>query len=122
MRAFSCYQKSNKWDLDFFQHLILYATSKYILAGFLYGTFTVKFLLRKYNKQFLTDLGNSRFFRFLEIYTNPEFGLIGYDRYFRCDKCKRGCKLKNKNRATKRDHDNCNIDGCTLKIKNRVVK
>lgn len=70
--------------LTYLQRLSFYAAVRYILSGFLYGTFDVKYLLEKYYKQFLIDLANSRFYKFTIFFTQiPEFS--GYEKYFLCN-------------------------------------
>lgn len=70
--------------LDFFSLLAFYASARYILSGLLYGKFSVKFLLGKFYEQFLIDLVNSRFRKFIIIFTNdePVINFIGYEKYF----------------------------------------
>ena len=68
----------------YYQSLILYAMSKYILSRILYGKFNIKSLLGKYNKQFFIDLGMSRFCGALRIYNDAD-NLASYDRFFLFD-------------------------------------
>lgn len=50
----------------------------------MYGSFDEKYLLEKYYKQFLTNLANSRYYRFMVFFTQiPEFN--GYEKYFMCN-------------------------------------
>jgi len=75
------YNINNSYDL--YYNIILYAMTKYILARILYGKFDIKYLLGKYNEQFLSNLKHSRFCKFLEF-----FALYpNYNRYFKWD-CK----------------------------------
>ena len=110
---------------EFFGKLMLYALSKYALAGLIYSdryckqdNFSVEILLRKNNKKFFTDLANSRFYRFLELYTDPEIGITDYDKYFiydfddygNCDDCSDNRNIYG---------NNGNNDSCQIVIKSR---
>ena len=66
----------------YYKNLILYAMSKYILSYILYGKFSTKFLLQRFNEQFFTDLGQSRFCGALRIF-NDENQLGCYNKYFK---------------------------------------
>lgn len=66
----------------YYNNLILYAMSKYILSRLLYGKFNIKFLLQKYNEEFFINLGNSRFCGALSIF-NDEKQLATYNRFFK---------------------------------------
>ena len=70
---------------DFYKMISFYAASRYILSGLLYGKFSVKFLLGKYYKQFLKDLRCSRFYKFLALFLDPQYGFIDYHQYFLYD-------------------------------------
>lgn len=77
------------YDLDvsiesFTAHMALYALLKYILARLMYGDFSLKYLDRCFNKQFMRDLSESHYSFYLFFFTNREIGLIGFDRYFKC--------------------------------------
>jgi len=74
---------TNKPFPEFYLYLILYGMLKYILSKILYGEFDINYLLRKNNKRFLKDLGNSRFCSFLQLFNNPESQIFGYDKYFK---------------------------------------
>lgn len=103
-------------DLDDFLSLLeFYASVRYILSGLLYKIFSVKWLEEQYYCQFLKDLANSKYYRFLIIFTNdePEINFIGYEKYFiygsECDfinKCHKNigntqkCKLQIQSRRT----------------------
>ncbi|CAK7994786.1 Hypothetical protein POVR1_LOCUS310 [uncultured virus] len=63
--------------------MALYALSKYILGRLLFGKFSLKYLTRSFNVTFLETLQNSRFQQFKQLYTNPSFGLIGFERFFK---------------------------------------
>jgi hypothetical protein len=85
----------DKYHLDvdylaFFQNLSFYAVARYIISGFLYHKFSVKFLLEKYYKQFLIDLGFSHFQRFLEFFNTEPYST--YYKYFLFDL--KGSELK----------------------------
>lgn len=66
----------------YYKNLILYAMSKYILSYILYGKFSMKFLLQKYNEQFFIDLGMSRFCGAVKIF-NDDQQLGCYNKYFK---------------------------------------
>lgn len=71
---------------QFAAKMALYALSKYILARLLYGKFSLQYLTRSFNDEFMADLHNSRFRKFEIIFVDPAFGLVGFDRFFR-DHC-----------------------------------
>ena len=62
--------------------LIFYAMSKYIFSRILYGKFNINYLLGKYNKRFLRDLGKSRFCGAMELYLDCKSSSYGYNKYF----------------------------------------
>lgn len=66
----------------YYNNLILYAMSKYILSYILYGKFSTKFLLQRYNEEFFNDLGQSRFCGAVRIF-NDERQLGCYNKYFK---------------------------------------
>lgn len=68
----------------FYSNLFLYAMLKYILAKLLYHKFNTKYLLRRYNRKFLTDLSNSRYKNFLIFFTEcvNDICIYDYNRYF----------------------------------------
>jgi hypothetical protein len=78
---------------QFLHNMIKYGMTRYILSRILYGKFNIDYLLEKYYKRFITDLGRSRFCRFLEFFENctisPDFpdSFVGYEKYFLYDKC-----------------------------------
>lgn len=57
---------------DFFGTMTTYSTLRYILSRLLYGHFSVKFLLGKYYSNFMTDLKQSRYFRFATFFETPQ--------------------------------------------------
>lgn len=67
---------------DFYMNIIFYGMTKYILSRILYGKFNINYLLGKYNKRFLKDLGRSRFCGAVELYLNCENPSYGYNKYF----------------------------------------
>jgi hypothetical protein len=99
--------------LSFFQNLSFYAVARYIISGFLYGKFTVKFLLEKYYKQFLIDLASSHFQRFLEFFNTEPYST--YYKYFLFDlkgpelKCIENIICKDLNKQAKKK---CAKAGC----------
>ncbi len=68
---------------QFYQNILLYACGKLILSRILYGNFNVKYLLGKYNEQFLKDLGESRFCAFIEFFESCDSPVRGYNKYFK---------------------------------------
>ena len=63
--------------------------TRYILSRILYGKFCIDYLLEKYYKQFIKDLGRSRFCRFIEFFedcTDPNNNFVVYEKYFLYDK------------------------------------
>lgn len=69
--------------LEFYNNLILYGLSKYILARVLYGRFNLKYLLQKYNEKFLRDLGHGRFCQFLNAFEDCRSEIYGYGKFFK---------------------------------------
>jgi hypothetical protein len=69
----------------FYNRIFFYAMLKYILARILYGKFRIKFLLGKFNEQFLEDLGKSRFCAALHLFLDCDSIVFGYDKYFKFD-------------------------------------
>ena len=67
----------------FYQNIVLYGMSKYILSKLLYGDFDINYLLGKYNEKFLSDLGSSRFCGFIEFFEDCESPVRGYNKYFK---------------------------------------
>ena len=57
----------------FHDNVIRYGMLRYILSKILYGNFNINYLLRKYYKKFLTDLGHSRFCGFVQFFNNPTY-------------------------------------------------
>ena len=83
----------NDMGLNKFLHnMIKYGMTRYILSRILYGNFNIDYLLEKYYKKFIKDLGRSRFCRFIEFFENctisPDFpdSFVGYEKYFLYDK------------------------------------
>lgn len=73
-------------DRDFYVLIIVYSTLKYFLAGLISdGNFNDKWLLRKYNACFLKKLGKSKFSYYLQFFTDSQYGLVGFDRFFKRD-------------------------------------
>ena len=109
---------------DFYMSVSFYAAARYVLSGFLYGKFSVKFLLEKYYKQFLQDLRNSRFFRFAVLFEDPQFGFVDYFRFFLFDvvksndECECECDFKHNNYKQICDG---NTNGCKTIIRSRVL-
>lgn len=71
------------WEPYYYNNFIEYGMAKYILCRLLYGYFNINFLYRKYNKQFFTDLKNSRFCVFVNYFKDPKF--VEYDTFFKYD-------------------------------------
>lgn len=96
-------------DVDYERFILLlsfYGSIRYILSGLLYGEFNVKYLLEKYYCQFLEDLGKSRFFRFLVLFTGEVDG-VDFSEYYRYFLSGHTCG---------------NVDGCQLRIRECVSK
>jgi hypothetical protein len=70
---------------DFRKRMLFYAMLRYILSRILYGKFNINFLLRKYDKRFITDLKNSRFCEAVNLFTDPTSKFFGYNDYFKLD-------------------------------------
>ena len=64
--------KIMKGDFNvFYKNIILYSMVRYILSALFYNNFTIRYLLKKYYKQFLVDLKNSKFNQSLEFFEDP---------------------------------------------------
>lgn len=73
---------------EFLYNIVFYGMTRYILSRILYGKFDINYLLEKYYKRFIKDLGRSRFCIFVEFFEdcrNPEYNFVGYEKYFLCD-------------------------------------
>src|SRR5579862_5133601 len=66
----------------FYTNILIYGMLRYILSRLLYGDFNINYLLQKYYKQFLVDLGKSRFCNFLENFINCNSQIFGFGQYF----------------------------------------
>jgi len=85
IRHYHLYPDAGDSAIDAFTaDMSLYVYSLYILSRLLYGEFSIGFLSRCFFGQFLRDLETSRYSEFSIIFTDPEIGLIGFNRYFRC--------------------------------------
>lgn len=70
-------------DCNFFYRILSYSTIKYFFSGLVRGTYDDKWLLQIYNESFLEKLHNSEFHCFEQIFTDPQYGFVGLDKYFR---------------------------------------
>ena len=70
----------------FYENFILYAMAKYVLARILYGDFNLDYLLSSFNRQFLEDLGNSRFCAFLVLFEDCNSSVFGFNKFFKSGK------------------------------------
>lgn len=68
---------------EFYRNVAAYAMAKYNLSRILYGKFSIKYILGKYNNRFLTDLSNSRFCNLVTYFTDPNSTVYGYGKYFK---------------------------------------
>jgi len=57
----------------FYNDVIRYGMVRYILSRILYGNFNINYLLRKYYKKFLIDLGKSRFCGAVQFFKDPTY-------------------------------------------------
>jgi hypothetical protein len=57
----------------FYDDVIRYGMIRYLLSRLLYGNFNINYLLRKYYKNFLIDLGHSRFCGFVQFFNDPKY-------------------------------------------------
>ena len=74
-------------DCDFYGQVIAYAAIKYVLAGLSNGgKFSASWLYAKNNAKFMRNLRNSDFADYAVVFTDPQYGLVGYDKYFRYDR------------------------------------
>ncbi len=64
----------------FYENIVLYGMTKYILSRLLYGKFNINYLLGKYNKKFLRKLSTSRFCSFTMFFNEND-----YNKYFLYD-------------------------------------
>jgi len=68
---------------DFIAKIVQYSMLKYILGKLLYGVFNKKYILNKYFKQFLKDLGKSQYNNYVSFFTTGEYK--DYYKYFLYD-------------------------------------
>jgi len=68
---------------DFIAKIVRYSMLKYILGKLLYGVFDKKYILNKYFKQFLKDLGKSQYNNYVPFFTTGEYK--DYYKYFLYD-------------------------------------
>jgi len=57
----------------FYENVIRYGMVRYLLSRILYGNFNINYLLRKYYKKFLMDLGKSRFCGAGQFFKDPMY-------------------------------------------------
>jgi hypothetical protein len=82
-------QPNNMGINEFLTNIILYGMTRYVLSRILYGDFNIDYLLEKYYKQFIKDLGRSRFCRFVVFFedcNSPDGNFVGYEKFFLHDK------------------------------------
>ncbi len=72
---------------DFFVKVLEYSALKYFFAGLILGNakFKTKWLYQKYNNEFLKCLALSEFKKYLPLFVDPQFGFVGFDKYFKFD-------------------------------------
>jgi len=76
-------------NCDFFIKIITYSSLRYYLGGLSdNGNFSCKWLYANNYKKFLINLKNSEFNEALIIFTDPAFGFVDFNKYFRNCKCK----------------------------------
>ena len=68
----------------FFNKILEYSTAKYFFMGLLNGHMDLKWLRRSYQAQFLTQMENSEFSKYLKYFTDPQYGYVGMETYFVC--------------------------------------
>lgn len=74
---------TNENDIyNFFINLVRYSMLKYLLSRLMYGKFNINYVLNKYDKKFLKDLGHTRFCNFVIEFTDPDSAIYGYNQYF----------------------------------------
>lgn len=79
---------TKKTDQTFFNLIMTYSTLRFMFSGLITGgQFSAKWLYRKYYKTFLRKLEKSEFGCFLSIFIDPQFGLVGYEKYFEYGPC-----------------------------------
>lgn len=62
--------------------LLAYSAVKLGLAKILFGKFDLKYLRQLYNEKFFKNLSQSQFCIFLPFFTDPVYGVVGYNQYF----------------------------------------
>lgn len=82
------FSESEPTEKEFFDLLMTYSTLRFMFSGLITnGKFEVEWLYRKYTKSFLVKLSKSDFACFLPLFTDPQFGLVGYDKYYKNGPC-----------------------------------
>lgn len=62
--------------------VLVYGILIYVFSALLYNKFDVVYLERIHRCSFLKKLKESRFCRFAPLFTDPQFGLVGYENYY----------------------------------------
>lgn len=106
---------------DFYNALGFYSCIRYILSGVLFGEYSEKFLEEQYYQKFLLMLTQSKFNRFIIIFTEPqtlEFPngpvVVNFSNYYKYYVYGSGCG--NVGTVGCNGNINGNINGCKLRI------
>lgn len=62
--------------------VLIYGIFVYVFSALLYNKFDVIYTTRSYRCSFIENLQNSRFCKFVPLFTDPQFGLVGYENYY----------------------------------------
>jgi hypothetical protein len=74
-------------NCDFYGQVVGYAALKYVFAGLSNGSrFDERWLYAKNNAKFMRNLLKSDFKDYAVLFTDPQYGFVGYDKYFRYDR------------------------------------
>lgn len=79
LRTLENYECASLFDRE---NLFGYGVIRYVMAGLIYGYFDLNFLDQNFTTQFLADLATSHFSDYLELFTDPLYGITGYELYF----------------------------------------
>ena len=69
----------------FFARILIYSTARFALSGLLFGCFDVDQLTQAWFNRFIATLAkNTDLNGYLSLFTDPQYGFVGYEKYFKC--------------------------------------
>jgi len=70
-------------DCLFYDQIMIYSALKYVFSGLITGNFSDEWLYGKNNDKFYKTMKKSDFADYLRLFTDQQYGLIGFDKYFK---------------------------------------